>query len=663
MTPTIAYDFNFDWILIMLFSSYILYGYFSGGHKQIRIFINLILPFILLYYLSRYISRYLYIPLSQTALFNFVNTVGATFKYTIGMGISYIVTYIFLFSFVFVLGLFAKRYILNENMRAYLGVKNNYLGALFALLNGYVLVYFIILPVFSFDLIGPEAKVTNFVLNNPPPFSRIGKTAQRAIPIKGLADKAEAFEELISVDGIEGYYNEAIYSYQLKYMGSEDSFEQQFMDEVYDGLSSESKDIIDNAYYAYFTEDLTTDNFLGVSRVLVTSSDETALYEEIITSEEAYIALNPGHSSVVEKLEELGQNFLDHKGLLMWYVDELDRELTAPSDGDITATIESFKTYYSTMIEQINDTELEEKLYLAKLSIDSYDVFTQWMTCTTENIDAVPLDLLSNEEYRCDPSLITTPINYDFTNESLQLISTIFEGESVSWVIMQFKFDYEAGIFDELAEQYDEVDSVLIGTKELVDDYDNYYKDIANSIEGNVSMVFKIGVSAIKYNFDAYETLEDIPLLSAFMNDVYNFCSSNQNSPINENVSVCPVTTGEGSFIELFNMRYLLSEIIFKAYLMVDEDNNPRIFDEEEMSEFLDQADDAISKNIFVAETVTMLADQLAFNVIDDETNMTILEQMYNDGQITNEAMQLLIDDEHDLFSDEFKERVLELLN
>ena len=58
-----------------------------------------------------------------------------------------------------------------------------------------------------------------------------------------------------------------------------------------------------------------------------------------------------------------------------------------------------------------------------------------------------------------------------------------------------------------------------------------------------------------------------------------------------------------------------------------------------------------------------MLADQLAFNVIDDETNMTILEQMYNDGQITNEAMQLLIDDEHDLFSDEFKERVLELLN
>ena len=90
---------------------------------------------------------------------------------------------------------------------------------------------------------------------------------------------------------------------------------------------------------------------------------------------------------------------------------------------------------------------------------------------------------------------------------------------------------------------------------------------------------------------------------------------------------------------------------------------NPGTTDTPWVKRLLDQADDAISKNIFVAETVTMLADQLAFNVIDDETNMTILEQMYNDGQITNEAMQLLIDDEHDLFSDEFKERVLELLN
>ena len=663
MAPTIAYDFNFDWILVMLFSSYILYGYFSGGHKQIRIFINLILPFILLYYLSRYISRYLYLPLSQTPMFDFVNTVGAAFKYTIGMGISYIVTYIFLFSFVFVLSIFAKRYILNESMRARLGQKNYYLGALFALINGYVLVYFIILPVFSLDLIGAEAKVTNFVLNNPPPFSRMGRTAKKAIPIKGLADKAEAFEDLISVDGIEGYYNEAIYSYQLQYMGNEESYEQQFMDDVYARLSDDSKEIIDDAYFSYFSESLTDENFLGVSRVLVTDSGDVLLYEELITSEEEYLVANPSHPNVIETLQELGQNFADHKGMLMWYVDELDREMTAPADGDITDTIVSFKGYYDTMIEEINDEALEDKLNLAILSIDSYDVFSLWMACATENIETVPLDELDLPAHRCDPSTSTEPIDYDFTNESLALIATIFDGESVSWVIMQFKHDYEAGVFDDLADKYESVKGVLEGAKDLVDDYDNYYKDIANSIEGNVSMVFKIGISAVKYNFDAYETLEDIPLLSAFMNDAYNFCSDTDPSPINPDVTVCPITEGEGSLVELFNMRYLISEVIFKAYIMVDENNQPRVFDEEEMETFLEQTDDAVRKNVFVADTIQKLADQFAFNVIDTETNMTLLEQMYNDGQITDEAMQLLADDEHDLFSEEFEERVLDLLN
>ena len=95
---------------------------------------------------------------------------------------------------------------------------------------------------------------------------------------------------------------------------------------------------------------------------------------------------------------------------------------------------------------------------------------------------------------------------------------------------------------------------------------------------------------------------------------------------------------------------------------MVDDNNQARMFDEDEMDTFLDGIDDAVKKNVFVADTILKLGDQFAFNVIDEDTNMTLLEQMYDNGQITDEAMQLLIDDEHDLFSEEFKARVLELL-
>ena len=50
------FGFQFDIILVMLFSAYIIYGYLSGGHKQIRLSINLILPFVILYYLGPFIS-------------------------------------------------------------------------------------------------------------------------------------------------------------------------------------------------------------------------------------------------------------------------------------------------------------------------------------------------------------------------------------------------------------------------------------------------------------------------------------------------------------------------------------------------------------------------------------------------------------------------------
>lgn len=778
MAPEIAFNFNFDIILIMLFGSYIFYGYFSGGHKQIRFFINLVLPFMLIYYLGRYITNYLYIPLSRTLVYEMIDNLFGIAKYTVGMMIAYILTYVLLFVMIFFLSIFARRYILNENMRAKLGKKNNYLGALFAFINGYVLVYFIILPVFALNLIGTEATVTNFVLEHPPPFSRIARTAEKAVPIKGLTEKAEDFEQLLSVDGIAGYYNESIYAYQQIYMGNTNSYEAQFMDEVYEKLSDGSKLLLQTEYSNYFPDEvLSTSHYLGISRVLVEEDgygvtvyqrvlekesefqDEFQLNIDIVNAYEvslvqydfnvsyydfyqlksayedeldAYLDANetyiqnkvtaylneetfsdeftvdrpvfleitpvdyvevtempvrPTKTDEIRDAEDYvdeyedkenvddlitlyGQNFKDHKGLLMWYVDELDREMADMSSGDITPVIESFKEYYDTMITEINDPELEEKLHLAIMSIDSYDVFTVWLECTLENAENVDLDNLSANTSRCDVAQIFEDIEqdserqftYDFNDEAIGIISTLFDGESVSWIILQFKYDYEAGVFDDLATKHEEVGAVLESTKELVDDYDLYYKDIANSIDGNISMVVKIAISVMKYNFDVYEVLEETPLISAAANDMARMCTGSTSSPIETSVTICPMTEGEGSFRELFNMRYLAGEVLFKAYIMVDEDLQPKIYDTETMQEFLDKTKASVDKNVFAPEVVVMMGDQFAFNIIDETNNYTLLEQMYDDGQITIEAMRILADDEYELFSEEFRDRVRSLI-
>lgn len=772
MIPNIAYDFNFDYILVLIFVFYFVYGYFSGGHKQIRLSINLILPFMIIYYLGKYITNYLYVPLSGTFLFEMFDTYLGLLKNTIGMIISYIITYLLLFVSIFFLSIYARRYLLNENMRAKLGKKNNYIGALFALINGYVLIYFIILPVFSLNLVDSDAVLTTFVLENPPPFSRIARTAEKAVPIKGLADKADDFQQLMSVDGIEGYYNDAIYDYQQLYMGS-DSFESEFMADVYPELSLEAKTLLDDEYFTYFNETLSTSNYIGISRVLILeTSTSDYLYLDLITIENEFETIlsdmktivadyeasivkydkdvidyaygvqydsyegllddyeiaviayteskvvailagdpfteafndtrptvsleepvgyvhpdtlveptEPGLTTTITDADDfvveyedkidvrallrtLGNNFRDHKGLIVWYVDELDRNMaTSSNGGDISETIVSFKTNYESIMADINDEDLEGKLYLAQMSILSYDVFTTWLDCTMVNMETIDQEDIGLEANRCiniDTSLVT---EYDFTDDALSIVTTLFEGDSVTWIILQYKYDYEAGGFLTEFEDFPEVLEVLESTKGLVDDYEEYYKDIANSLEGNLSMVIKIGISVMKYHLDVYDTLENSPIMAAMFNDAVRVCSGSEPSPINRDVLVCPVTEEDGGFAgELFNLRFLTSDILFKAFLMVDDENEPIIYDTEEMNEFLAKANQAVEDNVISAEVVSMFGDQLAFNVIDETNNYTLLEQMYDDGQITIEAMRILADDEYGLFSVEFRARVRSLI-
>lgn len=772
MIPSIAFDFNFDFALILIFGSYIGYGYFSGGHKQIRLSINLILPFMVIYYLGSQITSFMYLPLKTTFFFEVIDTYLPVFKNSIEMVFAYVFTYIMLFTGVFFLSIYARRYILNENMRAKLGRKNNYIGALFALINGYVLVYFIILPVFSLNIVGSEATLTNLVLENPPPFSRIARTAEKAVPIKGLADKASDFQQLISVDGIEGYYNEAIYEYQQDYIGN-NSHESKFMRDVYPEFSIESKDLLGEKYFDYFEETLSTSNYLGVSLILVQETltndylyldileienefsaelkameDLVSEYEDTLdnydsdvldyqysliyqaylddlddymTEADAYITskittvlsgsvfsetfssarpsftedprpnyvhegalsepdaidltddvssaiadlvLYEDKLDITSELKSYGVNFKNHRGLLTWYIEGLDGNMASEGSGsDISEVIVSFKNNYSLIVDDIKDEDLESKLYLAQMSILSYDVFSTWLECTMENMEDVPLDEIELEENRCiniDTSLVT---DYDFADNALDLVTTLFKGDSVSWIILQFKYDYEAGGFLEEFEDYPEVLDILASTKELVDDYDTYYKDIANSLEGNLSMVFKIGISVMKYHLDIYDTLENTPILAAVFNDAARFCTGEDESPLNLDVMICPQTDEDGGIMgELFHMRFLATDILFKAYIMVDDENEPIIYDSVKMREFLAKANKSVEDNVITQEVISMFADQFAFNVIDEATNYTLLEQMYDNGQISIEAMRILADDEYELFSLEFRQRVRSLI-
>jgi hypothetical protein len=176
-------------------------------------------------------------------------------------------------------------------------------------------------------------------------------------------------------------------------------------------------------------------------------------------------------------------------------------------------------------------------------------------------------------------------------------------------------------------------------------------------------MVFKIGISVMKYHLDVYDTLSNTPILAAVFNDAARFCMGEDESSLNLDVLICPGADEDGGLMqELFNIRFLTTDVLFKAYLMVDDENEPIIYDSVKMREFLEKANKSVEDNVITQEVISMFANQFAFNIIDDATGYTLLEQMYDDEQISIEAMRILADDEYELFSMEFKQRVRSLI-
>lgn len=391
--------------------------------------------------------------------------------------------------------------------------------------------------------------------------------------------------------------------------------------------------------------------------------DPTDSQSQAILDAFDYVETYQDKIDVRADLKALGTDFSKHKGLLTWYIEELSQgQNLDPGQADISTVIVSFKNNYDAIAADINDSELEEKLYLAQMSIRSYDVFTLWLECTMDNMANIPLDEIPLSANRCsdiDPADVTS---YDFTSSALSIVSTLFEGESVSWIITQYKYDYEEGLFETHFSEFNEVQEILVSTKELVDEYDEYYKDIATSIEGDISMLLKIGISVLKYNLDIYDTLENTPLLAAMFNDAARFCGS-PDRVVGYDVEICEGSGDNSGFLgDFLNMRYLVSEVYLKAYFMVDENNERITYDSETMLAFLDDVNQSIEDNVITKEVVTAIADQLAFHVIDDTNGTTLLDQLYEEGYISIEAMRIMADDEYELFSDDFRARVRSLI-
>lgn len=642
--------FNFDIILIMIFITFALIGAISGLKSQIPITLNIIVPFLFIYFFGKFITKLLFnFPIYRNimdAIFG-----GALFQqidFTLKMAVAYILMYLIIFLFVRILYGIFKGYSKRSNIKKK-SILSNILGFGLALINAYVAIFFIILPLLFLGVVDSTRPLTSIMVNNPPFFSRLGATTKAAVPVYDTVDQATEFMDILTSKNFDEYFNYISNSQQIT-----SELETDFMDNKYDLLSEESKTLINNIKPSEL--DFNTDPS-GLARTLLELNPETnnKVYEDILAIE------TENQSTILEQLEEQFSIISKYEGLIIWYMDELGGDTIPSYDGetsitDIGTVIQSFKENYEDIVANTSDEALLYQLELAKTSIDSYEIFSLWISCTEDNIinnitpddpnfvcDTIDVSLIES-----DPSLVN---NYDFASQSAYILAFVLDGDNLSNIMLQYKYDYEAGVFSDVFdfEEHPKIESALIKSYELVTAYEEHYKQVVETLDPSIDFKIRLAISVAKAKFDIYNQMEETPLFAAFVNDAAMMCMS-QSVPAYENNSIDVCREG---FLKTS------AEVIMNVYLFRDENNDMKTYSATDMEELLDGLNDGIKDTVLTEEFVKALSYQIAFtNDLEEEA---LLERYYREGYITEGALDVLIANELGIFDDIFVTRVTEI--
>lgn len=194
----------FDVLICVLFVTVFITGLIRGAGIELLRFLKLIIPFIILYYFGDLMINLLF---KTNAINYFVYTVlpDIPFKSTISslstQALLYLIVYLLLSLILWRLG----SLVLDERIEYFFGKANAIVGGIFSVLWMYVIISYVIIPLYVVNLTNENSFMTNFILNHPFPFSRAGKFIERSKPtLDRMNEMTNAFQ-VMDLDGFKNY--------------------------------------------------------------------------------------------------------------------------------------------------------------------------------------------------------------------------------------------------------------------------------------------------------------------------------------------------------------------------------------------------------------------------------------------------------------------------
>jgi uncharacterized membrane protein required for colicin V production len=580
---------DMDLMILIIFVTVFITGYIRGAGIELLRVLKVVIPFIILYFFGEQITTQF---LSSERMGKFVYGVlpSIPYKNTIAALSTTIVLYILVYSFLAIFLWRLGKYVLDERIEYFFGKTNSVMGGIFSVIRMYIIMSILLLPFYALNFTNQKDPTTNFILNHPPMFSKVGHLVAGSKPTLDQMNEVSASLKIMDLASFEKY------SYLLTDI---DAFLTNLEDEaeqVYGYLSKEG--LIDQTYetkqaflYHYTTEVMT--------------------YKEMEINDRSINRVNTN----------LNEEVMKYRAVILWAYDEKVRDLDS-----FELVVQSFIENYPKISDKTDDPLTVDLLIKTKFHTQMYVTLLSFLQETmeipiTRNSDLLQDDALMQvlEDFNDHKAVLIHDIN--------QLDITPSEREMVLKQVERFSLFQATYLKD--------YKPYITLYNELLDDMSFRYK-----------LIFSIA-KAHHLNDTVYSQLKDNPTLFLFMLDSIDFLHNKDSDIYYEAgqlyVALFMISIDQET-LEHNQITYQRFTTILDAYKGLHSDyinTNKNInkivhalFDGEHQTSYIDTliklgyADESLIEDLYLSQD---------FNAILDRDSRILIERMYEHykGQVS----------------------------
>jgi Colicin V production protein len=456
---------DMDLMIILVFITVFITGLIRGAGIELLRVLKVVIPFIILYFFGDQITKQ-FLSSEKISKFVFEVLPSIPYKNTFVALSTNIVLYILVYSFLAIFLWRLGKYVLDERIEYFFGKTNSIMGGIFSVIRMYIIMSILIIPFYALNFTNQEDPTTNFIVNHPPMFSKIGHLLAGSKPTLDQMNEISASFKIMDLDSFEKY------SYLLTDI---------------EAFLTNLEDDADVVYRYLYEEGRTSEVYETKQAFLIHYTKEVGTYKDIEIKDRQVNKLNA----------ELNEEVENYQQVILWAYEQNVVELES-----FDLVVKSFIENYPSISDKTDDPLTIDLLTKTKFHTQMYVTMQSFLQ------DTMQLPITSNKDLLQDESLMQLLNEFDlYKNDLIDAINQLELTKSERELVLK-----QIERFSHFQTQY----------QERYKPYITLYDDLLKDVSFKYKLAFSIAKSH-QLNEVVYSHLSENPPLFLFIMDSIDF--------------------------------------------------------------------------------------------------------------------------------------------